>query len=202
MNTPPTRVAAAALQQALDALKTYDAGSDRGLLVPLDDAVVAAIQDTADARELESRFIEGLNLPISVPAREYLCGRLALIGSAAAVPSLASLLHDPLLARAAQNALQLIPDADAGKALIAALPGLNGLAKMGAVTVLGTRREAAAVPILADILAGSDEATAATDRDSVREHWKRAGRRDAAHFFAQGVIRTSTGCCRRLFAVR
>ena len=44
------------LDQAFDALKTYDWGTDRNVLKPIDEAVVATHGDAAARQELETRL--------------------------------------------------------------------------------------------------------------------------------------------------
>lgn len=147
-----TRVAAAALPQAFAALARYDHGSGRGALQPIDDAVAAATKDAALRSDLEWRLAAILREPAPAEAREYACEKLALIGGPAAVPALAALLPHPALAHAATNALQVMTCAEAAAALRDSLDRLSGLALAGAITALGTRRDAAGVGKLAALL--------------------------------------------------
>jgi HEAT repeat protein len=161
MSTPmTTRISAAALQQALDALKTYAAGSARGALVPLDETVAAATSDRSAALDLERRLLDLLDAPLSVEAKQYLCRRLILLGSAVSVPRLLTLLKEEGTTSAAREVLQLLPCPEAGDALRAALPSLSGLARVGAIIALGLRRETASVASLTPFLAGGDIETA------------------------------------------
>ena len=157
MNTPmTTRISAAALQQALDALKTYTAGSARGALAPLDDAVAAATTDPSTARELERRLLDLLDGAVPVQAREYVCRKLILIGSAASVPKLTVLLNEEATTHAAREVLQLLPGPEAGDALRHAVLSLSGLSRVGAIISLGLRREAASAACLAPLLRAAD----------------------------------------------
>ena len=45
------------LDQAFDALKTYDWGTDRKVLNPIDEAVVATHDDAAARKELETAWL-------------------------------------------------------------------------------------------------------------------------------------------------
>ena len=160
MSTPtPTRLSAAAVQQSLDALKTYTAGSSRGALMALDEAVTAATADPGSARELEQRLLELLEGSRPVEAAEYICRKLILIGSAASVPRLAGLLREPRLTAAVREVLQLLPCPEAGEALRAALPGLAGLPRVGVLLALGHRREAASVAAVVPLLREPDDET-------------------------------------------
>ena len=158
MSTPTTttRISAAAVQHALDALKTYTAGSARGTLAPLDDAVAAATGDPAAARELERRLLDLLDGPVPVEAKEYVCRKLILIGSPASVPKLTALLKQEATTSAAREVLQLLPCPEAGDALRNALPSLVRSARVGAIISLGLRREPASVACLRPLLGDAD----------------------------------------------
>ncbi|MCX6950952.1 MAG: hypothetical protein NTV51_02015 [Verrucomicrobia bacterium] len=76
------------------------------------------------------------------------CQELGSFGGPEAVPALAALLDQENLADYARSGLEGIKDPAAGKALLAALPKLNGRLLSGVVNSLGVRREVAAVPEL------------------------------------------------------
>lgn len=150
-----------ALERAFDALWTYTHGSGRALLVPLDEAVVASVSDAEQRRRLERRLIELLRSDVSSVAREYICGKLALIGSAASAPALAALLADEKVSQAARTTLEALPGADAERALRRALPKLRASAKVGAIDSLGRRADARSVRALAAQLRDADAEVAA-----------------------------------------
>jgi hypothetical protein len=145
----------APLDAAFSALRSYDQGSSRAALLPIDEAVVAALPDPTARLALEQRLLAALASGGSVVALEYLCAKLTLIGSALAVPALAVLLERPALATAARNALEASPHPEATAALRAQLPKLAGLPLLGVVQSLGIRCDAAAVPALATLLASA-----------------------------------------------
>lgn len=84
------------------------------------------------------------------------CHRLAVIGTAEAVPVLASLLSDEKMAHYARHALEPMPDPAAGAALRDALGRLQGRLLIGVINSLGFRRDAQAAAALAKLLAGPD----------------------------------------------
>ena len=82
------------LDQAFDALKTYDWGQDRNVLTPIDESVVATRGDAAARRELESRLGDVLKTNVSRDAKQFICRKLRVIGTASSVPMLAGLLSE------------------------------------------------------------------------------------------------------------
>jgi len=88
--------------------------------------------------------------------RALACKRLAVQGTAAAVPDLAKLLDNPRLASWARIPLEAIPGPEADAALREAVARLEGRLLVGAINSLGVRRDAGAVPLLASRLAAAE----------------------------------------------
>lgn len=88
------------------------------------------------------------------------CQRLRLIGSAKAVPTLATLLSDEQLSQAARHTLEGLPYPEAGAALREALGKTSGKVKAGIADSIGWRGENAGVPLLTPLLSDSDVAIA------------------------------------------
>ena len=146
----------AAVDLALEALKTYNHGSSRATLMPIDDAVVASLRDVPARKELERRLAAVLRTNVSPVAKDYLCSKLSLIGSAESVPALAELLSDQNLAHPARNALEAMPGLEPVNALRDSLARLAGLQKAGVINSLGTRRDVRSVPLLTTLLEDGD----------------------------------------------
>jgi HEAT repeat protein len=89
------------------------------------------------------------------------CKRLAIHGSADAVPDLAKLLGNERLASWARIPLEAIPDSACDQALREAADLLEGRLLVGTINSLGVRRDAKAVGLLAKRLGGKDVAVAA-----------------------------------------
>lgn len=155
-----SEAASGALLQAFEALQRYDTGSGRADLLPIDEAVAASSAQSAAARRLERKLLETLGVATSDMAREYICSKLALIGSELSVPALVSLLSHPRLALGARTALELIPSLEAAKALRSAVPKLAGLLKIGVINSLGTCRDQSSVKLLVKLLRDPDLETA------------------------------------------
>ncbi len=148
------------LQQAFAHLEHYAAGSGRGALQPIDDAAAAAARDETLRAKLEKRLVATLLGKAPAAAKDYACGKLAILGGPAAVPALAELLTTETLAHAATNALQLMPCPEAGAALRASLEKLSGLPRAGALTALGMRRDPTEATQIAAFLGRADSIVA------------------------------------------
>ena len=72
-------------------------------------------------QDLENRLIAALNGELSRDAHDYVCRKLAIVGTAAAVPALAGLLGNKATSHMARFALERITAPEAGHALRDAL---------------------------------------------------------------------------------
>lgn len=173
----------ASCDEAFVALKKYDRGSSRALLLPLDQAVTSALKNEKARAALEAKLLASLQAGGSLVAREYICTKLTLLGSADAVPALIALVTDPQLSTPARTALQAIPGSAVGKALRRALSASRSLVKVGVIHSLGMRREAGAVGALADFLRDPDAQVAGAAAAALGEIGTvRAGRALLKHF--------------------
>jgi HEAT repeat protein len=145
-----------ALDSAFAALQTYDCGSSRGALVPIDEAVRSAVGDANAWQQLERRLAAVLGAKVPREAKEYVCRKLELIGAAVSAAPLGELLADKELADTSRRALEAISGPEAVKALRENLPTLSGLQKVGVVNSLGRRGDTASVPALAKLLGDPD----------------------------------------------
>lgn len=148
------------LDEAFATLKQYDWGSDMAPLAPIEDAI-AASHDQADVRrDLEERLIATLQSDASRDAKDYVCRKLAIVGTVAAVPALESLLGDTDHSHMARFALERMPAPEAAQALRDAAAKASNELKVGIISSLGSRRDAAAIPVLKGMLTGSDPSVA------------------------------------------
>ncbi|HWB12325.1 MAG TPA: HEAT repeat domain-containing protein [Pirellulales bacterium] len=148
------------LDQAFEALRKFDWGTPLAEVSGIDDAVVASHADAALRQDLEGRLIASLSTDISRDAKDYVCRKLAIVGSPAAVPALSGLVAQEDHSHLARHALERIPGPEAASALTGALDKVTGKVKIGVIGSLGARRETAAVPVLAGLLGDADPAVA------------------------------------------
>lgn len=144
---------------AWDYLPAYDWGSTRRPLESIDEAIRSSHTDKQARATLESRLIQVLADPSSTPAaKDFVCRRLAIIGSAAGVPALADLLSDETLSNMACFALERIPDSAADEALCQALGRVPANLRIGVIHALGSRNSRLAVDPLIRLLGDQDTA--------------------------------------------
>lgn len=148
------------LDTAFEALKKFDWGSDLGALAPIEDAITSAHGKPETGKEIETRLIAAMKGELSRDAREFVCRKLSNVGTAACVPGLAALLVDKESSHMSRFALEQIPAPEAAQALREALPRASGLVKVGIISSLGARRDAAAVAPLGELLKDGDAAIA------------------------------------------
>lgn len=148
------------LDEAFAALMKMDWGTDLVAVAPIDDAV-AATHGNADARrDLESRLVAVLKSDASRDAKDYACRKLATVGTAVAVPAMATLVVDKNHSHMARFALERIQDPAAAEALQAALSQVDGDVKIGVIASLGARRDTSAVSALGGLLSDGNNAIA------------------------------------------
>jgi HEAT repeat protein len=121
----------------------------------------ASLSDSPARKQLEQQLTAVLQAGGSTVARDYLCSKLALIGSGQSVPALAAWLDDAPGDTAARDALEALPPPLAAQALCRRLPRLKGLAKVGAVNSLGHLRDAAGAGPLSELLKDAEGEVAA-----------------------------------------
>jgi hypothetical protein len=148
------------LDDAFEALKKYDWGTDRAPVRPIEAAVTAAHGKPAEREDLEKRLLAALASDISRDARGFVCRMLTIVGGPASGPVLGVLLADEYLSHMARYALERIPSSEAGRALREALPTLNGKLKIGVISSLGSRRDRPSVTALRDLLNDQDASVA------------------------------------------
>src|SRR5258708_25103169 len=148
------------LDTAFEALKMFDWGTDLTVVAPIEEAVTAAHGKADLSHDLEGGLVAALKGEISRDAQDYLCRKLAIVGTAAAVPALAVLLGNENNSHMARFALERIPAPEAAKALRDALSKVDGKLKIGVISSLGGCRDTAAVAALGGLLRENDAATA------------------------------------------
>lgn len=99
------------------ALAGFDWGADADFFKSIDAAAVAAHGDASLRGELEKRFGALLAGSTSRATKEYVCRKLAMIGTGVSVPALAALLTDADNSHMARFALERIDTPEAAVAL-------------------------------------------------------------------------------------
>lgn len=127
------------------------------------DGEVAAVAGDPAAREaLESECIALLSADTPYPELFRAFRILTAIGSERSIEPLAALLENEDTAHFARHALEVMPYDEAGQALCDALASTSGETRVGIMSSLAARREAAATPALKALLTEDDIETAET----------------------------------------
>jgi type 1 glutamine amidotransferase/HEAT repeat protein len=133
----------------LTRLLAADAGQSNAASVALAQHVARTSGDPAQRASLAARFAALLTAENTPPAtRTFLAQQLRLVAGDAEVPRLARMLGDPSGTDLACLVLRAIPTDAASKALLAALPRLEGRSLLAVINLLGERQDAPAVESL------------------------------------------------------
>jgi HEAT repeat protein len=146
----------AAVNKALETLKTYNWGADREALKPIDQAIIATHSDAAGRKALEKGLVKALAGGISRSAQDYVCRKLRVVGTAQSVKTLAALLPAEETSHIARYALERIPGEKAAKAMRDALPKVSSKLKSGIIGSLGVRRDKKSILVISKLLGDSD----------------------------------------------
>jgi len=146
----------AAVDKALETLKTYDWGADREALKPIDQAIVATQGDAPARKALEKSLVDALASGISRSAQDYVCRKLRVVGTTQSVEALAALLPAEETSHIARYALERIPDEKAAEAMRDALPKVSSKLKPGIIGSLGVRRDKNSIMVISKLLGDSD----------------------------------------------
>lgn len=119
-------------------------------------STLSAAETPAAAPDRERKLIAVLQSDAPPQDKAITCKRLAIYGTAEAVPALAPLLYDAHLASWARIALESIPGPAAEEALRAAMGKLQGLLQVGVINSIGVRQDPLAVEGLAGWLKEPD----------------------------------------------
>jgi HEAT repeat protein len=150
---------AAKIDEAFEALKTFDWGNDRAPLAPIEQAAVAA-KDAAAQGELEQKLLAALGGNLNRAGKDFVCRLLVLVGSAKTAPVLAKWLGSAEDAQLARFALERIPGSEVRQVLTDALSSVKGDQLLGVISSLGARFEPESIPALVRLLSGGDEKVA------------------------------------------
>ncbi len=150
------RTGSAAVDKALQTLKTYDWGTDREILKPIDQAIVATQGDAAARKALEQNLVDTLAGGVSRSAQDYVCRRLRVIGTTQSVEALAALLPVEETSHIARYALERIPGEKAARAMRGALPQVSRKLKPGIIGALGVRRDRKSTKAISQLLGDTD----------------------------------------------
>ena len=144
------------LDQAFDALRSYELGGDSKPLEFLVDRTMSTHGDASAREELANRFAAVAAGEATFDAKLFACRQLYIIGSEKQAPALAPLLRDERLADAARYALENVPGETVDSVFLDALAETSGMVKVGIIHSLRMRRCQAALQPLAACMRAPD----------------------------------------------
>lgn len=104
----------------------------------------------------EARLMAVLQSDASLHDKAAACAELKRVGTKESVPALAALLPDEQLSQLARYVLELMPEPEAGEALLAALPKTSGSNQVGIINSLAKRHQSDAILPLGKLLSETD----------------------------------------------
>lgn len=144
------------IDEALEALKKFDFGTSIDVVAEIDAAAIESNTKPELQKELEGKLIASLDSGLTRDGKDYVCRKLALIGSAACVPALSALVTTEANSHLARHALERIPGLEATKAIQDAIGKTNGRIKIGLIGSLALRRDKSSIALLASLLKETD----------------------------------------------
>jgi len=140
------------------AIAKREYGTAQEELAAIDLEIQAAKADQYPA--IEAKLLAVLATPdATMPGKQYVCQALRCVGSDQCIAAVSKLLADEKLTHAARLVLLALNDPAADAALRQALGTTQGNVRVGIINTLGDRKDTAALPALAALLAGNDEPT-------------------------------------------
>ena len=141
----------------IEQLKAYRFGASDAALNVVAHWVSEVRPDEARRREAAKSLAGVLTSDASFDAKQFVCRQLVLIGGDDEIPALIGLLKDESLAHYAALALARISGTAANENLRRELPQSTGKARLEIIGVLGERRDANAIDLLAAFLKSDDQ---------------------------------------------
>jgi HEAT repeat protein len=142
----------------LEQIQWYEYGMSREPLSELSDLLVK-IESKETLVAAEYMFIDFLKSDATLPAKQFICRKLSIIGTDASVPVLQEMLMNDETADMARYALERIPSQDVEQALLTALEKTDGRTRIGIINSLGKRGSQKSVKPLSLFLEKGDQVT-------------------------------------------
>ncbi len=158
------------LTQLLDNLKNFHALDSRAVITQINEYLRVMTSGNRSLGHIEDIFINFLKSDATVDAKDYVCSKLAEIGTAKSVATLVELMSVSELCDKARFALEKISGSEAENALKDALSkASDNKVKVGIITSLGLRGSTSAIPAIVPYLTADDEALSISAASALAE---------------------------------
>lgn len=148
------------LDAILQDLSSFQYSKNEDILYRLREYILNNERTAESRAACEDKLLAFLGSAANLDAKLAVCRQLRLIGSEKSVPTLEQMLLKEETTDMARYALEKIPGAAAGKAILDGLNTVRGDAKLGLISSLGQRKTREAVKSLAALLADQEAAVA------------------------------------------
>ena len=148
------------LASMLRRISAYQYGDSRAAMADLNE-FIRDVDDLPAVRDrTENLFLQFLGGDATLAGKQFICTRLAVIGSEASVPRLSMMLLDSATTDMALFAMESIEGSKVDEALLRALPTSKVRTIIGIISALRNRRVQSATSVLRPLVAHPDSALA------------------------------------------
>ena len=149
------------LARSLTTASAYEYGESREALSEIDEIVKSAVGSPEICKQVEAQFIDFLESNATLASKQFICRKLAVMGTRASVPALSKMLNAGETFDMALYALEKIPSDRVDKILFKSMQEARGKRRIGLMNTLGIRRYSPAVGTLANDALDEDREKAA-----------------------------------------
>ena len=157
--SPAAQELRAPFDEALGQLAGYEYGDSQQCITVLTDIIRQSQSDPSFQNEVLEKLTAFLVREATLPAKDFVCRQLAIVGTEKCVPTLAAMLSSSQTAAMARYALERMPYPEVDQVFLDALPTASGSAKVALINSLGERRCGDAVADLTPLVFDDDPVT-------------------------------------------
>ncbi len=144
------------IDRMLADLAGYKYQDSRETLAEVDSFTNLFAHNTEMLAHLEQKFIDYLNSDATLDSKQFICKKLALIGTKASVKTLGKMLTKQETSDMALMAIEQIDDPSVDELLVRSVKKTSGNIQAGIINTIGKRKDAKAVKVLSRLVNSND----------------------------------------------
>ena len=144
------------IDRMLADLAGYKYQDSRETLAEVDSFTNLFAHNTEMLAYLEQKFVGFLNSDATLDSKQFICKKLALIGTKASVKTLGKMLLKQETSDMALMAIEQIDDPSVDKLLVRSVKKTSGNIQAGIINTIGRRKDTGAVKVLAKLVSSDD----------------------------------------------